>query len=180
VELAVAHEKLLRESLTDSLTGTYNRLAFTRGTLLQTAGATAGAVVVFDLDNLKRVNDNHGHEAGDELLRHFVTLLRGGLRPADQLYRWGGDEFLLLMPGASYASVAQRLKELLRNAPPLVMYDGNVVLKQEVSMGGADYAAQESLRDAVNIADRAMYEQKRTHKTAPQGEAQPGIGDVPV
>ena len=167
-ELAVAHEKLLHESLTDPLTGVYNRLAFTRGVFLQSAGASFGSVFIFDLDNLKRVNDSHGHEAGDELLKYFVLMLRGGLRPADQLYRWGGDEFLLLLPGATYASVAPRFNELLRKAAPLSMFDGTVNLGVEVSMGGADYQDPESLRTAVNTADRAMYEQKRIHKTAPK------------
>ena len=177
-ELAVAHEKLLHESLTDPLTGVYNRLAFTRGVFLQSAGASFGSVFIFDLDNLKRVNDSHGHEAGDELLKYFVLLLRGGLRPADQLYRWGGDEFLLLLPGATYATVAPRFNELLYKAAPLSMFDGTVNLRLEVSMGGADYQDPESLRTAVNTADRAMYEQKRIHKTAPR---MPGDGvDLPV
>jgi diguanylate cyclase (GGDEF)-like protein len=166
-ELAVAHEKLLHESLTDPLTGVYNRLAFTRGVFLQSAGSTFGSVFIFDLDNLKRVNDSHGHEAGDELLRHFVTTLRGGLRPADQVYRWGGDEFLLLLPGATYASVAPRLNDLLHDTPPLMFGAKQVPLTLEVSTGGADYSDPESLRAAVNAADRAMYEQKRIHKTAP-------------
>ena len=178
-ELAVAHEKLLHESLTDPLTGVYNRLAFTRGIFLQTAAAIFGSVFIFDLDNLKRVNDSYGHEAGDELLKYFVMTLRGGLRPADQLYRWGGDEFLLLLPGATYASVAPRLNQFLYKAEPLVMFDGQVTLKLEVSMGGADYADLDSLRGAVSSADRAMYEQKRIHKTAPP-PAEPDVGNAPV
>ena len=178
-ELAVAHEKLLHESLTDPLTGTYNRLAFTRGVFLQTAGATYGSVFIFDLDNLKYVNDSHGHEAGDELLKYFVMTLRGGLRPADQLYRWGGDEFLLLLPGATYANVAPRFNQLLHKASPLSIFDGVVNLELEVSTGGADYHDQESLRTAVNNADRAMYEQKRIHKTAPQS-SKSDVGDLPT
>jgi diguanylate cyclase (GGDEF)-like protein len=173
-ELAVAHEKLLHDSLTDPLTGVYNRLAFTRSVFLQSAGSTFGTVFIFDLDNLKRVNDSYGHEAGDELLKHFVGTLRGGLRPADQVYRWGGDEFLLLLPGATYAMVALRLKELMHLTPPLMFGPKQVPLKLEVSSGGADYVDLESLRAAVNVADRAMYEQKRIHKTAPPAGADMG------
>jgi diguanylate cyclase (GGDEF)-like protein len=173
-ELAVAHEKLLHESLTDPLTGVYNRLAFTRGVFLQSAGSTFGSVFLFDLDNLKRVNDSYGHEAGDELLKHFVMVLRGGLRPGDQLYRWGGDEFLLLLPGATYANVVSRLNRLLHGTPPLPYSAKQLPLKLEVSVGGADYFDPESLRAAVNAADRAMYEQKRIHKTAPPANADMG------
>lgn len=175
-ELAVAHEKLLHDSLTDPLTGVYNRLAFTRGVFLQSAGSTFGSVFIFDLDNLKRVNDSHGHEAGDELLKHFVVVLRGGLRPSDQVYRWGGDEFLLLLPGAAYSTVMSRLKELLHETPPLLFGPKQVSLVLEVSSGGAEYTDLDSLRAAVNVADRAMYEQKRIHKTAPPPGA--GMGDA--
>ncbi|HEY1992135.1 MAG TPA: GGDEF domain-containing protein, partial [Gammaproteobacteria bacterium] len=160
--------------LTDPLTGVYNRLAFTRGVFLQSAGATYGSVFIFDLDNLKRVNDSHGHEAGDELLKHFVMTLRGALRPSDQVYRWGGDEFLLLLPGAGYASVAPRLAALLHQTPPLLFSERQIPLALEVSNGGADYSDLESLRVAVNVADRAMYEQKRIHKTAPPPGADMG------
>jgi diguanylate cyclase (GGDEF)-like protein len=175
-ELAVAHEKLLHDSLTDPLTGVYNRLAFTRGVFLQSAGSTYGSVFIFDLDNLKRVNDSYGHEAGDELLKHFVMILRGGLRPSDQVYRWGGDEFLLLLPGAAYSTVLSRLKDLLHEAQPLLFAPKQVSLALEVSSGGAEYIDLETLRSAVNVADRAMYEQKRIHKTAPPPGA--GMGDA--
>ena len=173
-ELAVAHEKLLHDSLTDPLTGVYNRLAFTRGVFLQSAGSTYGSVFIFDLDNLKRVNDKYGHEAGDELLKHFVVVLRGGLRPSDQVYRWGGDEFLLLLPGAAYSTVLPRLRELLHETPPLLFGPKQVSLVLEVSSGGAEYTDLDSLRTAVNVADRAMYEQKRIHKTAPPPGADMG------
>ena len=164
-ELGSAHQKLLNESLTDPLTGCYNRLAFTRGSLLQAADTSRGAVVLFDLDNLKQVNDAHGHEAGDGLLRHFTAVLRSGSRPADQLYRWGGDEFLLLVPGAQLAALAPRLEALLRDAPACGLGEGKRELRLQVSWGGADYPSAAGLRGAVQEADSAMYQHKRSRKT---------------
>jgi len=163
-ELAEAHRQLLDESLTDPLTASYNRLAFTRGTFLQSPETHRGAVVLLDLDDLKKVNDRYGHEAGDVLLRHFVSLLRVGLRPSDQLYRWGGDEFLLLMPGASFESLAPRLEALLRDAPACSVDGGRVTLRLAASWGGADYPSLAELRHAVGEADAAMYVHKRARK----------------
>ena len=164
-ELGNAHQQLLHESLTDPLTGSYNRLAFTRGSLLQTPDTARGAVVLFDLDNLKEVNDAHGHEAGDGLLRHFTAVLRSGSRSVDQLYRWGGDEFLLLVPGAQLATLAPRIEALLRAAPAFKPDGGKVQLRLEVSWGGADYPSPAELRGAVQQADSAMYSHKRRRKS---------------
>jgi diguanylate cyclase (GGDEF)-like protein len=166
-ELDLAHHQLLHESLTDSLTGAYNRLAFTRGAFLHAEELTEGAVVMFDLDNLKQTNDGHGHEAGDMLLKYFTTTVRQGLRPLDQLYRWGGDEFLLLMPGAAIEAVTQRLGAIVQDALPLQLDGGSVQVKLEVSFGGADYAGPGELRGAVRKADAAMYAHKRARKTGP-------------
>lgn len=171
-ELAEAHQRLLHESLRDPLTGSYNRLAFTRGNFLQSTETRSGALALFDLDNLKEVNDRHGHEAGDGMLKHFASLLRFGLRPSDQLYRWGGDEFLLLMPGASLEAVTPRLAALLRDAPACSLDGGKLQLRLAVSWGGAYYATLQDLRVAVQQADTAMYAHKRARKSQASAQGQ--------
>jgi len=163
-ELRIAHEQLLRESYLDSLTGAYNRRAFNEGAGLEDARGSFGALAVFDLDNLKDVNDRHGHKYGDELLRHFANILRAGLRSNDKLYRLGGDEFLLVMPRAVASVVEKRMRELIGGAPPLQITEPRLSLPVSASIGVADFKSVEQLEAAVHDADRAMYSAKRSRK----------------
>jgi diguanylate cyclase (GGDEF)-like protein len=163
-ELRIAHEQLLRESYLDSLTGAYNRRAFNEGAGLEDARGSFGALAVFDLDNLKDVNDRYGHKYGDELLRHFANILRAGLRANDKLYRLGGDEFLLVMPRAVASVVEKRMRELISAAPPLQFPDSDLSFPMSASIGVADFKSVEQLETAVHDADRAMYSAKRSRK----------------
>jgi diguanylate cyclase (GGDEF)-like protein len=163
-ELAVAHDALRRSSLYDPLTGALNRRAFIESVGLETAQAGVGAVVMVDLDNLKEVNDAYGHAAGDELLRKTAEALRGALRTADKLYRWGGDEFLLVLPDALPDDVRRRYAALMADAPPVVVSDGGPPIPIQVSVGAADFRGAEGLAGAIERADRAMYAEKERHR----------------
>lgn len=164
-ELAVAHDKLRRDALYDSLTGSLNRRAFAEGVGLEMARATFGAVVVLDMDNLKQVNDSAGHACGDALLQHLAATLRSVVRPSDRLYRWGGDEFLLLFPGAKGAEVQSRVEDVIRDAVPLVMPGIAEPVHLVASVGSADYASAEDLAAAIERADGVMYRQKKGRRT---------------
>lgn len=164
-ELALAHQELKSESLRDSLTRALNRRAFNEGAGLRAARASYGTVIVFDLDNLKRVNDSHGHQAGDRLLRYFVEVVRPNMRPSDKLYRFGGDEFLLVMPRAKRTDVVPRFQRLLTQVEPLPLHQSeDISLRLEVSMGAASYESGDQLEAAVNEADREMYRNKHQSK----------------
>ncbi len=165
-ELRIAHEQLLRESFLDSLTGAYNRRAFNEGAGLEDARGSFGALAVFDLDNLKDVNDRHGHKYGDALLVHFANILRAGLRSNDKLYRLGGDEFLLVMPRAVASVVEKRMRELISGAPPVEFSESGLSFSVSASIGVADFRSVEQLEAAVHDADRAMYSAKRERKGA--------------
>lgn len=162
-ELAVAHDNLRRASFYDSVTGTLNRQAYAQGLGLEAARTSFGSVVVLDMDNLKRLNDEHGHAAGDSLLRYLVEVLRSELRPSDKLYRWGGDEFLVVFPGADAIQIARRIRQILSSAPPLVTSDGTEI-SMNASIGSAAFTSAENLKAAIDAADRAMYADKAARK----------------
>jgi diguanylate cyclase (GGDEF)-like protein len=168
-ELRVAHDQLRRAALYDTLTDSLNRRAFAQGVGLEMARGTFGTVVIADLDNLKAVNDTHGHAAGDRLLRQCADLLRSTLRPYDKLYRWGGDEFLLVIPSARGADVEERLGEVLARAEPIDVADGTRTVTLQVSLGTADYTSAESLDESIHRADEAMYRQKQSRKSPDHG-----------
>ena len=167
-ELRVAHDQLRRAALYDPLTDSLNRRAFEQGVGLDMARGTFGTVVIADLDNLKAVNDSFGHAAGDQLLRQCADLLRSTLRPYDKLYRWGGDEFLMVIPSARGADVEARLGDVLSRAESLAVANGMSVTLQ-VSMGTADYTSAESLEGSIQLADAAMYRQKLERKSPAKG-----------
>ncbi|HEX8394840.1 MAG TPA: GGDEF domain-containing protein [Longimicrobium sp.] len=165
-QLSVSHDRLLRVALHDSLTGALNRRAYEEGVGLDAVGARFGTAVMLDMDNLKTVNDVHGHGAGDELLRRLVQTLRGCIRPLDRVYRWGGDEFLLLFPAALPADVVPRIREALVDANRQLAPEDRGRLQLLLSMGAADYSGAEDLPAAIARADAAMYREKSAHRSA--------------
>lgn len=140
------------------LTGALNRRAYDEGAGLEPLGGRFGTALMLDMDNLKSVNDTSGHAAGDELLRRLVETLRRSVRPLDRVYRWGGDEFLLLFPAALPEEVVPRLREALRGVREL-----------EVSIGAARFSGTEDLPAAIERADRAMYEEKAQNRVRRAG-----------
>lgn len=163
-ELKVAHSAMRRAALYDSLTGCFNRRAFDEGVGLENARGGFGAVMMFDLDDLKDVNDAYGHAAGDALLRHLTESLRSELRPSDKLYRWGGDEFLMLLPGADEVRARSRLQTVLRDVAVLRLGPSEEPVRLNVSMGSAGYASAEDIASAIDVADAMMYREKTRKK----------------
>lgn len=168
-ELRVTHDQLRRAALYDALTDSMNRRAFAEGVGLDMVRATFGTVVLADLDNLKMVNDAKGHTAGDQMLRRCADVLRSTLRPYDKLYRWGGDEFLLIVPSAHATDVLARLRETIDNAEPVLAGIPAEATPIAVSLGAADFTSSEELQLAIERADRAMYAEKSRRK----GDARP-------
>jgi len=156
-------EDLTREGwlsgiLTDDVTGIWTRrYGFIR--LQQVIKAATRynqtlSVVFLDLDGFKLVNDQHGHAAGDRLLRQAATLWRTKIRDSDFICRWGGDEFLIVLPCASYeaaAAFAERLK-------------AETALDLAFSVGVAEWHIGELPEALIHRADQAMYADKRSRQ----------------
>ncbi len=165
-QLLDARNHFERESKTDPLTGVNNRgeierLAHGELDRARREGKPL-ALAMLDIDFFKKVNDTYGHLAGDEVLRETVRRLRQGLRSYDHIGRYGGEEFLLLLPGddaVGAEQLAQRLRESVA-AQPVDTSSG--VISVTVSIGvcviGADRAC--TVQDAIAQADRMLYQAK--------------------
>lgn len=154
--------RLLAEK--DELTGVANRRTFLAqaGARLQAtaAGNEVWLAVMIDVDHFKTVNDGLGHAAGDLLLQHVATELRGQVRSSDLLARWGGDEFAMLLAGdAPSRQLVARLVSALASMPLRV---GEHDVPVSISVGGASFRCGDvALEEAMKRADQALYEAKR-------------------
>ena len=159
LQLEGAMRRLRRMATHDPLTGLLNRQGLWAG--IETLGDGTYTLLLIDLDHLKRVNDAHGHDAGDAALRELGGRLRE-MAGADALVaRWGGDEFVIVRPGAMEASAARALADEVgtRIRRPLVWRDA--VLTVTGSIGLAEGAAGEGLAALIERADQALYAAKR-------------------
>ncbi len=166
--------QLERLAATDHLTGAWNRahLDHVIETELARSAATAQplTMILFDVDHFKGINDRYGHVVGDRVLRELAQLARGNLRASDLLFRWGGEEFIVLVSAAGYRSAA-RVAEKLRAAVEKHAFEqaGSVT----ISLGVAEFDGRESRHDWFERLDNAMYEAKRAGRNTvivdPQG-----------
>ena len=165
--------RLEHEASHDALTGCYNRRCMRNILANEVARARRHgrslSLALLDVDLMKQVNDTMGHDVGDALLCRLVEIITGAKRAADSLARWGGDEFVLIMPDTSAeqaAAAMQRIAEVfsasvkeLPNLPPEL-----AGLGIGVSYGVVECRAEESVTDFLRRADELMYADKRRKK----------------
>jgi len=147
---------------TDSLTGLVNRrrLETMFSGLLSTG--TPVSLVLADIDDFKELNDRHGHEAGDRALRAFAAALRGEVRPDDIVCRYGGEEFVVVLPRCS-AEDAQRVFQRVQKRVGSIGDDGRLP-RFTASYGVTDSDGATTLDDLISEADAALYEAKAEGK----------------
>ena len=173
----VKHEALLRaHSERDALTGLANRRQF-REVMRVRGGdeAFSGALLMVDVDHFKRVNDHHGHAAGDRVLVEVARRLSAAMRGDDLVARWGGEEFLVFAPnvqGAELDHLAERVRVAMNQAP--VMLDNGQSLEITVSIGYAAFPLPAShvpvtWEQAVNLADLSLYTAKNQGRNCAVG-----------
>jgi diguanylate cyclase len=164
-ELTAARERAERVARIDPLTEALNRHAF--HTLLSREDAREGAsgcVAVIDLDDLKPINDTFGHAAGDRAIRAVAHAVRSVVRADDLLFRWGGDEFLVLMFGMPESKARQRLDSLNAGLAHTRPGEAHAPVPLSVSHGLARFETFGQLQHAIEEADGAMYERKQARK----------------
>ena len=160
-ELAGEVDYLRRESKQrldlDHLTGLLNQATLSRR--IDQPDPFDGVVAVCDMDNFKDVNDRYGHLVGDEILRNIGNLLKSSIRHADEAFRWGGDEFVILFRNQRPEVAGKRMQEISARLREFRVR-GHGVLPITFSWGTAE-AAGRPLREALDEADQTMYALKR-------------------
>jgi diguanylate cyclase (GGDEF)-like protein len=169
IDNAHIRARLEHQAETDALTGLYNHRAFhdrLRHALLQASAAhDTVAVVMLDLDDFKKVNDTHGHPAGDAVLRTIGEVLGSGARQIDLAARYGGEEFVVLVPESDVKGATQLAKRLrLAISKARAELPDGRLLKVTASFGVAVKGDLTSAEQLIAAADEALYEAKRAGK----------------
>lgn len=184
-----AQTDLANLAQTDPLTGSWNRRALMRGgdmlwALTERQGQPFCAMIG-DIDHFKRVNDTHGHAVGDRVIRHFAESCLGSIRAHDILGRYGGEEFVILLPNTTIeaaAGIAERVRETFARAPLTIATEagaGAAVIAATASFGVAQRrAGEESLHALIERADGALYEAKENGRNRVQCAEAP-LDDTP-
>lgn len=173
-------QELLRLARMDPLTGVYNRRAFVEAAELERARPDAElSVVILDVDHFKSVNDHHGHGAGDDVLRALAAAATGALRAGDVLARLGGEEFAVLVPGASRqdaAALAERIREAVAGVE-ISTPAGPLRVTVSAGVASSPPGACEPFEQLLHRADEALYAAKRGGRDRVEVAGPPTPGD---
>lgn len=153
-----AFQKTQRQAATDSLTGLLNRRSVEETVRTLSAEGQHYALLLADLDHFKRLNDTRGHEAGDNALRQFADVLRKTLRGHDSAARWGGEEFVVVLPRVDAAGAAEIANRIRANLAESLLVRGAPAFT--ASFGVADSSMSDRLEQLIRIADDALYTAK--------------------
>lgn len=165
---ALTHDRLQRLAALDPLTGVYNRrfgMARLQEEFSRAVRTTSPlGVMMFDIDHFKKVNDTYGHLAGDRVLIQVAKTARRALREGDILMRYGGEEFLVILPAASKENTRALGERLRRMVEETSIADGDQVVRVTISLGVTSYPELEVAgeQDLVKRADEALYSAKES------------------
>jgi len=167
-EVRRARDQIERQSRLDPLTETLNRHAFQ--SILKGEGMDPtmrrgrGTVIMVDLDHLKAINDSGGHPLGDAAIQAAARAIRGLIRAEDLLFRWGGDEFLVLLPALEQPKAEERFRSLERGVTFRIQPEQEERTLR-LSWGIAEFGGRITIQEAIALADAAMYERRSSRRT---------------
>lgn len=154
-------EELQKLATVDSLTGIYNRHKTNKEIEIEITRATrqegSFSLVMFDIDNFKNINDTYGHDVGDYILQELSSLVLKQIRESDRFGRWGGEEFMLLLPttmSEKAINVSQKLRKIVES------YQFSKVGQVTVSFGVSSFEKEDSKLSLLKRVDNALYEAK--------------------
>lgn len=171
-KLKEAHDKLEKLAHVDPLTAAFTRHAF-YGFLRKHGRENdpiSGCVGVFDIDNLKPINDLYGHKVGDVAISTVAHAIRSLVRADDLIFRWGGDEFFVVMLGFDVTQAQSRMQTLNALLKDIKLYGSNEKVTIRTSFGFADFNEISELEKAVEIADAEMYRAKQLNKKSGEND----------
>lgn len=164
-ELETAMSRLAEMAVRDELTGLYNRRHMMELLASEHRRAERSGdiycVCLIDIDYFKRINDTYGHGDGDTVLRTFAAVSQQCLRGTDNLARWGGEEFLLLLPQSTHSTAEVVLERIMKGLEMTVFEGLPAELRVTISAGVAQYQRGSEIKDLIEQADQALYSAKR-------------------
>ena len=176
LENAKLHEAVARQATSDGLTGLANRRHSEERLLAEVARSeryeTPLAVVLSDIDEFKAANDTYGHAFGDLVLQRFADVLRETLRDIDVSSRWGGEEFLIVLPGTTLEGAVEAAERIRTAFAALELAAGDATARMTASFGVASFVAGVDALELVRAADEALYEAKRRGKNRVRAAAE--------
>jgi len=164
---ALQYQEALNHALTDPLTGVGNRMSLNQNLVreidLSRRHDQDMCIMMIDIDNFKKINDNYGHGVGDNVLSAIVQDIQNTIRSSDALFRFGGEEFVVLLPQTCISStqiIAERIRTVIAANISIDGYDKRVT----ACIGAASYEKDMTMDELLNKADQAMYIAKRSGK----------------
>ncbi|GAB5046585.1 GGDEF domain-containing protein [Thermodesulfovibrio sp. TK110] len=161
-------EKFENQLYFDELTSVYNRTAGMNRLMEEMARAKRQSqhlsIAMLDIDNFKSINDTYGHLAGDKVLNHIAMQIKSFLRTSDVVSRYGGEEFLIILPETDEIKAFMALERVRENIAKKAVKIGNEKIFITVSIGIGEIETNDTLMEAIHRADMALLQAKRTGK----------------
>jgi two-component system, cell cycle response regulator len=166
-KLIAAREELRFRATHDALTGVANRAVvletLSREQVRHRREGRSFAVILMDIDHFKRVNDTYGHLCGDAVLREITSVMKRLVRPYDTVGRYGGEEFLIVVPESNAATafnIAERIRRAIESRP-IASEEGEIRVTVSFGVAANEHASISEPQTLLNLADEALYRAKR-------------------